>query len=130
MGPFKCYVMLFFWKLDPHPPPRNANNIEHYTFVMLFPENQTPPHPHLRYVTLEWPPWWLVVSFAMLQKRLDRPNNLLHTFRDQYDAAVSSISLYMHFVPTMLGSCHTKYPKINKIPGVSKFIMFGFIMVK
>ena len=29
--------MLFFWKLDPHPPPRNANNIENYTFVMLFP---------------------------------------------------------------------------------------------
>ena len=25
-GPFKCYVTLFFWKLDPHPPPRNANN--------------------------------------------------------------------------------------------------------
>ena len=36
LGPFKCYVTLFFWKLDPHPPPRNANNIEHYTFVTLF----------------------------------------------------------------------------------------------
>ena len=56
-GPFKCYVTLFFWKLDPHPPPRNANNIEYYTFVTLFSrKSDTPPHPHLRYVTLEWPP--------------------------------------------------------------------------
>ena len=31
-GPFKCYLTLFSWKLDPDPPPRNANNIEHYTF--------------------------------------------------------------------------------------------------
>ena len=55
-GPFKCYVTLFFGKLDPHPPPRNVNNIEHYTFVTLFPENMTPPpHPHRCYVTLEWP---------------------------------------------------------------------------
>ena len=53
-GPFKCYVTLFFGKLDPHPPPRNANNIEHNTFVTFFPENLT-PHPHRRYVTLEWP---------------------------------------------------------------------------
>ena len=45
-GPFKCYVTLFFWKLDPHPPPRNANNIEHYTFVMLFSrKSDTPPPP-------------------------------------------------------------------------------------
>ena len=44
-GPFKCYVMLFFGKSDPHPPPRNANNIEHYTFVTLFLENLTPPTP-------------------------------------------------------------------------------------
>ena len=54
-GPFKCYVTLFVWKLDPHPPPRNANNIEPYTFVMLFPGKIDTPHPHLRYVTLEWP---------------------------------------------------------------------------
>ena len=32
-GPFKCYVMLFPWEFDPHPPPRNANNVEPYTFV-------------------------------------------------------------------------------------------------
>ena len=59
-GPFKCYVTLFFWKLDPHPPPRNANNIEHYTFVTLFSRKSDTPHPHLRYVTLEWPLslWW------------------------------------------------------------------------
>ena len=43
-----------FLQIGPHPPPRNVNNIEHYTFVTLFPENRTPPHPHLRYVTLEW----------------------------------------------------------------------------
>ena len=55
MGPFKCYVTLFSWKLDPHPPPRNANNIEHYTFVTLFSRKSDTPHPHLRYVTLEWP---------------------------------------------------------------------------
>ena len=51
----KCYVTLFFCKLDPHPPPRNANTIEHYTFVTLFPGKSDTPHPHLRYVTLEWP---------------------------------------------------------------------------
>ena len=55
LGPFKWYVTLFFWKLDPHPPPRNANNIEHYTFVTLFSRKSDTPHPHLRYVTLEWP---------------------------------------------------------------------------
>ena len=48
-------VTLFFWKLDPHPPPRNANNIEYYTFVTLFSRKSDTPHPHLRYVTLEWP---------------------------------------------------------------------------
>ena len=55
MGPFKCHVTQFFWNLDPHPPPRNAKNIEHYTFVTLFSRKSDPPHPHLRYVTLEWP---------------------------------------------------------------------------
>ena len=53
-GPFKCYVTLFSWKLDPHPPPHNANNVEPYTFVTLFPGKFDPPTPHLRYVTLEW----------------------------------------------------------------------------
>ena len=41
--PFKCYVTLFFCKLDPHPPPRNANNIEHYTFVTLFSRKSDTP---------------------------------------------------------------------------------------
>ena len=60
-GPFKCYVTLFFWKLDPHPPPRSANNIEHYTFVTLFSRKSDTPHPHLHYVTLEWPPNGIVL---------------------------------------------------------------------
>ena len=42
-GPFMCYVTLFFWKLDPHPPPRNANNIEHYTFVTFFSRKPDTP---------------------------------------------------------------------------------------
>ena len=46
-GSFKCHVTLFFWKLDLHPPPRNANNIEPYTFVTFFPRksNTHPPTP-------------------------------------------------------------------------------------
>ena len=28
LGPFKCYVMLFPRKFDPHPLPRNTNNVE------------------------------------------------------------------------------------------------------
>ena len=45
-GPLKCYVRLFSWNLDPQPPPRNANNIEPYTFVTLFPgkfDTRPPP---------------------------------------------------------------------------------------
>ena len=26
----------FFWKFDPHPPPRNANNVEPHTFITPF----------------------------------------------------------------------------------------------
>ena len=35
-GPFKCYITFFPWKFDPQPLPRNANNVEPFTFVMLF----------------------------------------------------------------------------------------------
>ena len=35
-GPFKCYVTLFNWEFDPHPPPRNADNVEPHTYVTLF----------------------------------------------------------------------------------------------
>ena len=46
LGPFKCYVTVFSWNLDPHQPPRNANNIEPYTFVTLFSGKfDTPPPP-------------------------------------------------------------------------------------
>ena len=51
MGPFKCYVTLFSWEFDPHPPPRNAKNIELYTLVTFFPPGKLTPHPPLRYVT-------------------------------------------------------------------------------
>ena len=54
---YQVFRNAFLWKLDPHPPPRNANNIEPYTFVTLFSvkSDTPPPHPHLRYVTLEGP---------------------------------------------------------------------------
>ena len=49
-------IMLFFWKFDtPHPPPRNANNVEPYIFVMLFKGKSDTLPPLLCYVTLEWP---------------------------------------------------------------------------
>ena len=46
--------MLFSEDFDPHP--RNANNIQPYTFVTLF-SGKADPHPSptaLRYVTLEF----------------------------------------------------------------------------
>ena len=56
MGPFKCYVTLFSGKLTPtHPPPRNANDIEPYMLVTLFPGKFYTLPPPLHYVTLEWP---------------------------------------------------------------------------
>ena len=50
-------------------PPRNAaaNNIEHYTFVTLFSRKSDTPHPHLRYVTLEWPLWSFLGTNKMVQ---------------------------------------------------------------
>ena len=45
--------MIFFWKIDTHPPARNANNIEHYIFVTLF-SGKFDTHPPLHYITLEW----------------------------------------------------------------------------
>ena len=45
-GPFKCYATLLFWKVETHPLPRNANNLELYTFATLFSWNVAPPfHP-------------------------------------------------------------------------------------
>ena len=47
-----CYVTLFFCKLDPDPPPRNANNIEHYNLHLrnaFFRKiGHPPPPPALR----------------------------------------------------------------------------------
>ena len=73
------YVTLFVWKLDPHPPPRNANNIEPYTFVMLFPGKIDTPHPHLRYVTLEWPPT------SQCKLRRSRANSRLYKWAEHGD---------------------------------------------
>ena len=36
-------LMLFSWKIDTHPPPHNANNIDLYTFSGKF---ETSSHPH------------------------------------------------------------------------------------
>ena len=35
-GPFKCYVMLFPWKIDTRTSNRNADNINPYTFVPIY----------------------------------------------------------------------------------------------
>ena len=35
----------FSCKIDPHPPPRNANNVELYTFVTLFSWKADTPTP-------------------------------------------------------------------------------------
>ena len=46
-GLFKCYVTLFPGNFTPHPHPRNASNVEPYTFVKLFfRENRQPPTRH------------------------------------------------------------------------------------
>ena len=42
---------LFSWKFDPHPPPRNANNIEPYIFVTLFSVKADTPPPTPNCVT-------------------------------------------------------------------------------
>ena len=34
-----------FLEIEPHPPPRNANNIEYYTFVTLLSRKSDPPTP-------------------------------------------------------------------------------------
>ena len=55
LGAIQVLRNAFFGKLVPHPPPRNANNIEPYTFVTLSSGKFDTPPPHQRYVTLEWP---------------------------------------------------------------------------
>ena len=44
IGAIQVLRNAFFLKLDPHPTPRNANNIEPYTFVTLFPRKLNTPH--------------------------------------------------------------------------------------
>ena len=68
-GPFKCYVTLFFLKLDPHQPPRNANNIEHYTFVTLFSrKSDTPPPPSALRNT------WMAPNYVFTQETFIKNN--------------------------------------------------------
>ena len=45
LGAIQVLRNAFFWKLDPHPPPRNANNIEPYTYVTLFSGKCDTPLP-------------------------------------------------------------------------------------
>ena len=90
-GPFKCYVTLFSWKLDPHPPPRNANNIEPYTFVTLLTRKINPPSPPALRNTwmapdleqthtifyLEW--LFFAITFVRsVQSRLDSTHIIFH----------------------------------------------------
>ena len=63
-GPFKCYVTLFSRHNGPHALPRNANNVESYTFGTLFSRKCNTP-PHLHYVTLERP-LTLITSYLYL----------------------------------------------------------------
>ena len=55
LGAIQVLHNAFFRKIDTHTPPRNANNIEPYTFVMLFSGKFYTLPPPLHYVTLEWP---------------------------------------------------------------------------
>ena len=72
--PFKCYVTLVSREFDPHPPPRNANNIESYTFITLFSEKADTPSPPKGpfkcYVTLffsgNWTPTHPLVTLITL----------------------------------------------------------------
>ena len=47
-GQSNFYVPLFSWEFYPHPPPRNANNVEPYTFVTLFSGKADTPLTALR----------------------------------------------------------------------------------
>ena len=49
----------FSWEFDPHPPPRNANNVEPYTFVMLFSgKADTPPRQPPTPLRTDWQTHW------------------------------------------------------------------------
>ena len=113
MAPFECYVTLIFWKMDPHQPPRNANNIEHYTFVTLFSRKADTPHPHLCYVTLEWPACpnkWSIWLHYMEEHNLPPPVwKLVHIqvinvrcFLASYELRIKIINIYMGAI---LGAC-------------------------
>ena len=73
--PFKCYVTLFSGKLDPRPPPRNANNVEPYTSVTLFSQKMlTPP-----------PPSYALRNTRMAPLKYTHYNRSLKNYRILYD---------------------------------------------
>ena len=45
LGAIQVLLNTFSWKFDHHPPPRNANNVEPYTFVRFFRDSWRPPTP-------------------------------------------------------------------------------------
>ena len=63
-------------QFDPHPPPRNANNIELYMFVTLFSGNLTHPTPTALRNTCMAPYLCLGVTVWVL---VDQPCNYLAT---------------------------------------------------
>ena len=53
-GAIQVLVTLFSGNRTPHPPPRNANNVEPFLHLRnAFFRKIGNPHPH--YVILEWP---------------------------------------------------------------------------
>ena len=75
-------IQVFFsWKFDPHPPPRNANNVEPYTFVTLFSgKADTPPTPTALRNTWMGPYITTMLWNALLNKLAIMDTSLLWLF--------------------------------------------------
>ena len=62
----------FFQGILSPPTPRNATNVEPYTFVTFFSRKADTPYLPWRYVTLEWPLHFceilcFIINFLLLQ---------------------------------------------------------------
>ena len=44
--------VVFFWKIDTHSPPHKADNVEPYSFVMHFSGKLTPSYALVMVITL------------------------------------------------------------------------------